>query len=542
MSLQTCHCGWSKVTTYHGLRTHQGIKGCTPKGMSIPQSAHRKLPQISSPAPPIRTQDPFFNIFGIGLTTQSMTRVLSGVQLEQGYFNGFQTEPPHQSYTPLTAVREENVILFPNLLNQTNHPPVAQPAAPLFQRNSSQMRTNWDRAPRTSLFSPALPTVTAPVNLGSPQPTVQDRSVLFFATPQHLRGTTDESDRCRRALDFSTEDQQAKQERMKADLQQKIHVRQQRKEEVRSSAADCWGCLDAEWLQINSVFSSVMKLVEEARQKALRPLEDRKREVGREAERIVQKIQREIETFEKAIGELNNNQVSSVRSLNESVDNEETGVDTSLSLGTLRAATSTMMNQIEQELEKLTSVELKRVPTFAMDVKLDPATAHRSLVVSPDGKKVKDGGTNSGVPDTAERFDLFGSILGLNGLTSGRAYWEVDVGCKSGWDLGVARRSANRKGKLELNPEEGYWVAVHFEDKMYAAMTAPPVRISPKEKPKTVGVFVDYEEGLVSFYDVKTQSHIYSFSECLFGGEICPYFSPHTQNEKNTDPLFICAV
>uniref|UniRef100_A0A672H3Z7 B30.2/SPRY domain-containing protein n=1 Tax=Salarias fasciatus TaxID=181472 RepID=A0A672H3Z7_SALFA len=139
-----------------------------------------------------------------------------------------------------------------------------------------------------------------------------------------------------------------------------------------------------------------------------------------------------------------------------------------------------------------------------MDVKLDPATAHRSLVVSPDGKKVKDGGTNSGVPDTAERFDLFGSILGLNGLTSGRAYWEVDVGCKSGWDLGVARRSANRKGKLELNPEEGYWVAVHFEDKI------------PKEKPKTVGVFVDYEEGLVSFYDVKTQSHIYSFSECLF--------------------------
>ncbi|XP_038135025.1 uncharacterized protein LOC119779446 [Cyprinodon tularosa] len=37
-SLQTCHCGWSKVTTYHGLRTHQGKMGCTPKGMRIPQS------------------------------------------------------------------------------------------------------------------------------------------------------------------------------------------------------------------------------------------------------------------------------------------------------------------------------------------------------------------------------------------------------------------------------------------------------------------------------------------------------------------------
>nr|XP_029136050.1 uncharacterized protein LOC109995174 isoform X8 [Labrus bergylta] len=35
---QVCFCGWSKWTTYHGLRTHQGLKGCTPKGLKIPQS------------------------------------------------------------------------------------------------------------------------------------------------------------------------------------------------------------------------------------------------------------------------------------------------------------------------------------------------------------------------------------------------------------------------------------------------------------------------------------------------------------------------
>ncbi|XP_037614176.1 uncharacterized protein LOC119481383 [Sebastes umbrosus] len=37
-SLQECHCGWSKVTTYHGLRTHQGMMGCTLKRMRIPKS------------------------------------------------------------------------------------------------------------------------------------------------------------------------------------------------------------------------------------------------------------------------------------------------------------------------------------------------------------------------------------------------------------------------------------------------------------------------------------------------------------------------
>ncbi|XP_026018474.1 uncharacterized protein LOC113019145 isoform X4 [Astatotilapia calliptera] len=37
LSLQVCHCGWNKVTTYKGLRIHQGKMGCTPKGVRIPQ-------------------------------------------------------------------------------------------------------------------------------------------------------------------------------------------------------------------------------------------------------------------------------------------------------------------------------------------------------------------------------------------------------------------------------------------------------------------------------------------------------------------------
>ncbi|XP_029944251.1 E3 ubiquitin-protein ligase TRIM39-like [Salarias fasciatus] len=202
-----------------------------------------------------------------------------------------------------------------------------------------------------------------------------------------------------------------------------------------------------------------------------------------------------------------------------------------------------MMNQIQQELEKLTCIELKKIPEFAVDVKLDPTTAHQSLVVSPDGKKVRDRGSNTDVPNTADGFDMFCSVLGLNGLTSGRAYWEVDVGRKPRWDLGVARRSANRKGQLVLNPEKGFWVVGYYEGKQYKARTAPLVRIPLKGKPRRVGVFVDYEEGLVSFYDVTNQSHIYSFTGCFFGGEICPYFSPNPQKkENNADPLVVCAL
>lgn len=154
---------------------------------------------------------------------------------------------------------------------------------------------------------------------------------------------------------------------------------------------------------------------------------------------------------------------------------------------------------------------------------------------------MRDGGRDKEVEDTPERFDLFASILGHNMLTSGKAYWEVEVNDKTGWDLGVARGDANRRGKVLVDPDHGFWVTVHYENEKYAAMTKPASPLYLKEKPKRVGVFVDYEEGLVSFYNVTAQTHIYSFTECVFNGEIFPYFSPHTkQDEKNTDPLILC--
>lgn len=186
---------------------------------------------------------------------------------------------------------------------------------------------------------------------------------------------------------------------------------------------------------------------------------------------------------------------------------------------------------------------------FPVDVRLDPDTAHRRLVFSDDGSKVKDGGENQEVADSPKRYDVLGSVLGLNTLATGKSYWEVEVGSTTGWDLGVARGSANRRGRPALNPDNGYWVLVHFEEcdipkpfTAYAAMTAPPVSLSLKDKPKKIGVFVDYKEGIVSFYDATARSHIYTFSKCSFQDELHPYFSLHMKYEINFEPLIISKI
>ncbi|KAM8747029.1 E3 ubiquitin-protein ligase TRIM21-like isoform 1-T1 [Acanthopagrus schlegelii] len=398
--------------------------------------------------------------------------------------------------------------------------------------------------------------------LVEPVENLDERACLQHGRPLELYSTKKETCICVSCMDegqeevVSTEDawnkKKAKLENTKTELQEKVNNRRKQVDEINASLTSCKEQMDNEWFDIEDVFAAVVVIVERAQAAALQPLRDRRQAVEKEAKDLTEELQAEISKLEKNISELDKisaledhiHFLQSYPNLQE-IDNfkEWTEVEFDTSFGTMRRTTTALLEQIQEELEKLTTIELQRVPKFTVDVKLDPTTAHRCLVLSDDGKEVKDGGEDKEGNSGPERFDLFGSILGLNKLTSGKSYWEVAVSNKTGWDLGVARDNANRKGRLSLNPDHGYWAIVHYEDEKYAALTAPPVRLSLKEKPKKVGVFVDYDEGLVSFYDVTAQSHIYSFTKCLFNTKLFPYFSPHRkQNEKNTDPLIISVV
>ncbi|XP_053192604.1 nuclear factor 7, ovary-like [Scomber japonicus] len=206
------------------------------------------------------------------------------------------------------------------------------------------------------------------------------------------------------------------------------------------------------------------------------------------------------------------------------------------------------VDQLEETLSKqmkklLAEAELKRVQQYAVDVTLDPDTAHPNLILSADGKQVNCGDVWKIVPDNPERFSYCVSVLGKQSLSSGRFYFEVQVKEKTEWDLGVARESINRKGKIALSPKNGYWTICLRNGNEYKAVAGPSVRLSLKSQPQKVGVFVDYEEGLVSFYDVDAAALIYSFTGCSFTEKLYPYFSPSPNDGgKNSAPLIICPV
>ncbi len=178
-----------------------------------------------------------------------------------------------------------------------------------------------------------------------------------------------------------------------------------------------------------------------------------------------------------------------------------------------------------------------------MDVTLDPDTAHPKLILSDDEKQVRHRDIRQKLPDTPERFNKGQCVLGKEGFSSGRCYFEVQVKGKTDWALGVARESINRKGRITVRPSDGCWTVGLRNGDEYKAGASPLVSLSLRVKPQRVGVFVDYEEGLVSFYDVESSSHIYSFTDQSFTEKLFPYFSPSLNyGGKNSSPLIITPV
>uniref|UniRef100_A0A4W4HJE7 Uncharacterized protein n=1 Tax=Electrophorus electricus TaxID=8005 RepID=A0A4W4HJE7_ELEEL len=179
-----------------------------------------------------------------------------------------------------------------------------------------------------------------------------------------------------------------------------------------------------------------------------------------------------------------------------------------------------------------------------VDVTFDPRTAAPWLILSSDLKQASLGyqPLSDLVPPSPLRFDSCVCVLGQPGITTGRHYWVVQVGGKTDWDLGVARESINRKGSITVRPDQGFWAVCRRSGGHLSACAGPSIPlVSFRERPQRVGVFVDYEEGLVSFYDTDARFHIYSYTGCTFAETLYPYFNPCLHDDgKNIAPLLIC--
>ncbi|XP_026214019.1 zinc-binding protein A33-like [Anabas testudineus] len=210
---------------------------------------------------------------------------------------------------------------------------------------------------------------------------------------------------------------------------------------------------------------------------------------------------------------------------------------------TVQGALAKLETLITREISMLCDPDLKKKQRHAVDVTLDPDTANPCLTVSEDGKQVSHGDKRRNVPNKPERFDRVLNILAKEGFSSGKFYYEVQVKDKTQWDVGVVNQSINRKGDIRLSPNNGYWTIWLRKGHELTANAGPAIILDVREVPQKVGVFVDCDEGEVSFYNVDTKAKIFSFTGYNFTEKLFPFFSPCSNDGgKNAAPLIITPV
>ncbi|XP_018431247.1 PREDICTED: E3 ubiquitin/ISG15 ligase TRIM25-like [Nanorana parkeri] len=139
------------------------------------------------------------------------------------------------------------------------------------------------------------------------------------------------------------------------------------------------------------------------------------------------------------------------------------------------------------------------------DILLDVNTAANDLQISHDRKSATASHKRQNLPETPERFQYSPQVLSSRSFSSGRHYWEVDVGGSEWWRVGMCYPSIERRGDQSLiGCNKKSWGM-----ERWGRGTQYSVRHDRKEIPlpgnvpsNRVGIDLDYEAGRISFYDL----------------------------------------
>ncbi|XP_023201759.1 butyrophilin subfamily 2 member A2-like isoform X4 [Xiphophorus maculatus] len=135
-------------------------------------------------------------------------------------------------------------------------------------------------------------------------------------------------------------------------------------------------------------------------------------------------------------------------------------------------------------------------------------------------------------PD-GDRVTCLTAVRGSPGFSSGRHYWEVslqteNVDLKTSWWIGVTdKHEIPRDASFPPTTKNGFWFLSSFtkQGKTLQFSTEPETFIHVQSKLKTVGVYLDFDNRKLSFFNVEEKCLIGSLA-AKFTGEVFPLFNP----------------
>ncbi|XP_067850902.1 E3 ubiquitin/ISG15 ligase TRIM25-like [Heptranchias perlo] len=258
---------------------------------------------------------------------------------------------------------------------------------------------------------------------------------------------------------------------------------------------------------IEEKYKARRQQIEDEENKVLKQLNREQSRVTAVIDARILKLQNKVKEFEKSLTDLNN------LSINEDV----------LFIKAHLKIASGRMNNLVEPLDKPKIAELIKYPVeqekvlrdrgemirlYGQTPTLDPDTAHPSLILFDSNSTVLAACDTQPYPDSPDRFDSKGQVLCSAGVSYGCSYWEVKPRVNVGWKVGVCYRSINRKGRgneCSLGQNDKSWCVQTGMFSFTALHNRSKTKLTG-ECPTTVGVFVDFDCGIISFYSVSGNS------------------------------------
>ncbi|KAG7468619.1 hypothetical protein MATL_G00145080 [Megalops atlanticus] len=171
----------------------------------------------------------------------------------------------------------------------------------------------------------------------------------------------------------------------------------------------------------------------------------------------------------------------------------------------------TRLAQLNEWAERRLSTVFLGVPDrdrlrlfYGITPSLNPDTAHPKLVLSEENRRVTYSEEAQPYPEQVARFSTFPQVLAATPRKGGRSYWEVEVTGEGRWKVAVCEALIARKGakdacRIGFNVHS--WCLFGERGKLEALHNKESTPVS-ESAPQRVGVFLDMEEGCVSFYSV----------------------------------------
>ncbi|XP_061433912.1 E3 ubiquitin/ISG15 ligase TRIM25-like [Lethenteron reissneri] len=177
----------------------------------------------------------------------------------------------------------------------------------------------------------------------------------------------------------------------------------------------------------------------------------------------------------------------------------------------------TFSHQELTEVISLGGVNTMRVAlVYGCSPTLDTNSAHDRLQISSDLRTVTRSRVPQGRSHNPLRFDVWPQALCSESFSSGQHYWEVDVGSAEWCGIGVVYRTIPWRGrgdKCLLGVSDVSWCLQKYDDSFSVLHGGVETSLSVPEPLRRVGVHLDWDEGLLSFYCADSMATLHSFHQ-----------------------------